>query len=279
MLKLKENAEKSLIFDEIYGIIVSATELKLPKYCLNIKKVKEMKKILITGGTRGIGAAAVRKFSMSGDKVAFIYRSSDSTAKAIEDECGAFSIKADLSDVTKSTEATRKAIEYLGGIDVLVNNAGISLVGLFTDMEDDDWFRVLNSNLTASAIVAREAAKEMIRKHSGRIINVGSVWGRVGASCEAAYSASKSGLRGLTFALAKELGPSGITVNCVEPGVINTDMNACFSDEEKRVLIDETPLLRIGEPEDVANLIFFLSSKEASFITGQCIGIDGGFAL
>ena len=167
----------------------------------------------------------------------------------------------------------------MGGIDVLVNNAGISLVGLFTDLRDEEWQRIANVNLGGAVIAAREVSRIMVSNHAGRIINVGSVWGRVGASCEVAYSATKAGLEGLTKALAKELGPSDITVNCIEPGVIATDMNRCFDTETLNALCDETPLCRIGTPEDVAEAVVFLASDAASFITGQILGVDGGFGL
>ena len=176
-------------------------------------------------------------------------------------------------------EAVTIALDCLGGIDILVNNAGISETGLFTDMSGADWRRVIDTNLSSAFFLSRDVSREMIKQKSGRIINIGSVWGRCGASCEVAYSASKAGVRGLTLSMAKELGPSGITVNCVEPGVIATDMNSHFDSETMRELCDETPLCRIGQPEDVANAVMFLASDKASFITGQMLGVDGGFGL
>ena len=236
-----------------------------------------MKRVLITGGSRGIGAACVRKFAAAGDRVVFLYNKSVDAAVLLAAETGAIAIQVDVSDGEALTVAVREAERRLGGLDVLVNNAGISLVGLFTDMTDGEWQTVLNTNLSAATLASREASRGMIQRHSGRIINIGSVWGRVGASCEVAYSATKAGLEGLTRALAKELGPSGITVNCVEPGVIATDMNACFDDATIGELCDATPLCRIGQPEDVANAVFWLASEESSFVTGQIIGVDGGF--
>lgn len=236
-----------------------------------------MGKVLITGGSRGIGEACVRKFIENGDSVVFLYNKSVQRAAALVAETGAIAIQVDVSDGEALAVSVAEAARRLGGIDVLVNNAGISLVGLFTDMTDGDWHKIANTNLGAAVVAAREAAKIMVRRHSGRIINVGSVWGRVGASCEVAYSATKAGLEGLTRALAKELGPSGITVNCVEPGVIATDMVACFDKNTMRDLCEATPLCRIGEPKDVANVVAWLSSDEASFVTGQIIGVDGGF--
>lgn len=236
-----------------------------------------MKRVLITGGSRGIGAACVRKFRAAGDEVVFLYNKSVAQARALAEETGAIAIQIDVADGEALAVAVREAERRLGGIDVLVNNAGISLVGLLTDMSDDEWKRLLDVNLSAAVIASREASRKMVNQKSGRIINIGSVWGRVGASCEVAYSATKAGLEGLTRALAKELGPSGITVNCVEPGVIATDMNAGFDEATISALCEETPLCRIGQPEDVANAVFWLASEGASFVTGQILGVDGGF--
>ena len=238
-----------------------------------------MKKVIITGGSRGIGRACVELFSENGYAVAFIYRNNDDAAEDCADETGAFPIKADLSDPDEAEWAYNKAIEYLGGIDVLVNNAGISVSGLVTDVGDDQWMKVMNTNLSSAFYMSREATRDFVRQQSGAIVNIGSVWGRCGASCEAAYSASKAGLRGLTLSLAKELGPSGVRVNCVEPGVIDTDMNACYDDDDIAELCEETPLYRIGDPAEVAELVYFLASEKASFITAQIIGVDGGFGI
>ena len=236
-------------------------------------------RILISGGARGIGAACVRKFASDGHSVAFIYRSAHEAAKRLADECGAVAICADISRPNEAREAVAKAIEALGGIDVLVNNAGIAQIKMFCDITDEDLANMLNTNLSSAFYITRAALPSMVSQKWGRIINIGSMWGKVGASCEVHYSASKAGLRGMTMALAKELGPSNITVNAVEPGVIATDMNASLDQETLRELCDETPLCRIGKPEDVANLVGFLASEEASFITGQIIGVDGGFAV
>lgn len=238
-----------------------------------------MKRVLITGGSRGIGAACVRRFSDEGCRVSFIYNKSEDEAGALSRATGALAIRADVADKKQIATAVARAAEEMGGIDVLVNNAGVSLIELFSEMDDESLEHLLAVNLTAAIVTSREASRHMVRAHKGYIVNVGSVWGRVGAACEAAYSASKAGLRGLTLALAKELGPSGITVNCVEPGVIDTDMNRELDEEIMEWLKNNTPLDRIGNPEEVAEAIWWLSSGKADFVTGQMLGVDGGFGL
>lgn len=235
--------------------------------------------ILITGGSRGIGRACVERFTRDGHAVAFLYKSNDTAANELSTAAGALAIKADIASSDDVRRAMVQIKETLGDVDVLVNNAGIAEIKLFTDLSDDDWSRMISTNLSGAFFVTREIAKIMISNHRGRIINVGSMWGKVGASCEVHYSAAKAGLRGMTMALAKELGPSGITVNCVEPGVIDTEMNAMLDDSARAELCDATPLCRLGRADEVASLIAFLASDEAGFITGQCIGIDGGFAV
>ena len=236
-------------------------------------------KILITGGTRGIGRACVELFSSAGHQVAFIYKQSHECAKELTEKAGAIAICADISDSPSATAAVFAAKAKLGGIDVLINNAGISQIKLFSDISDEDWQNIINTNLSSVFYVTREVSKLMVSQKSGRIINIGSMWGKVGASCEVHYSSTKAALRGMTMSLAKELGPSGITVNCIEPGVISTDMNASLSDEAMTELIDSTPLCRLGKAVEVAYLAEFLASEKAAFITGQTIGIDGGFAI
>ena len=238
-----------------------------------------MKKVLITGGSRGIGRACVEYFSENGYKTAFIYASNDAAANELSQRSGALAIKADISSPEEVRAAVVSAIEYLGEIDVLVNNAGIAQIKLFGDITDADWERMISVNLSGAFYVSREVSKGMVSRKSGRIINIGSMWGKCGASCEVHYSATKAGIRGMTMALAKELGPSGVTVNCIEPGVIATDMNAELSEADISELCESTPLCRIGRPEEVAYLAEFLASDKAGFITGQIIGIDGGFAV
>ena len=238
-----------------------------------------MAHVLITGGSRGIGAACVRAFAAQGDRVAFLYRTSEEAARRVSEETGAYAIRADISDSTEAKRAVGEAENLLGGIDVLVNNAGIAQIKLFTDLTDEDWRRMTATDLDGAFYVTREAVRGMIARHCGRVINIGSMWGKIGASCEVHYAAAKAGLRGMTMALAKELGPSGITVNCIEPGVIETEMNAALDEETVRDLENGTPLCRMGKPEEVAAAVRFLASDEASFITGQCLGVDGGYAI
>ncbi len=236
-------------------------------------------KILITGGSRGIGRAFVARFSREGHEVAFIYKSNKAAALATAKECSAMAICADISQADDAKRAVAEAQNALGGIDVLINNAGIAQIKMLTDITDEDWRVMLDTNLSSAFYMSRAVLPYMVNQKSGRIINIGSMWGKTGASCEVHYSASKAGLRGFTMALAKEVGPSGITVNAIEPGVISTEMNACLDEETLKGLCDETPLCRLGTPEDVAALAYFLASNEASFITGQIIGVDGGFAI
>ena len=237
------------------------------------------RKVIITGGARGIGAAIVRRFTALNASVAFIYRSNDEAAEALARETGAIPVKADISVASEASRAAERCIEALGGVDILINNAGIAQIKLFDTLTDEDWRRMLDTNLSGAFYVTRTAVKGMISNHCGRIINIGSMWGKTGAACEVHYSASKAGLRGFTVALAKELGPSGITVNCIEPGVIATEMNASLDGDTLRELCDETPVCRLGTVDDVVNAVEFFASEKSSFITGQILGVDGGFAI
>lgn len=238
-----------------------------------------MKKILVSGGSRGIGRAIVERFTRSGCEVAFLYKSNDAAAQETAKLTGALAIKCDVSLPDDVKKAVNEAHLALGGIDVLINNAAISQIKLLSDITDSDFQALMATNLGGAFYLSREVSRYMISQKSGRIINIGSMWGKCGASCEVHYSASKAAIRGMTMALAKELGPSKITVNCIEPGVIKTEMNAQLDEDTLASLCDDTPLMRLGEPEDVAALAYFLTSDEASFITGQCIGVDGGFAI
>lgn len=238
-----------------------------------------MKNVLITGGSRGIGRACVEKFASEGYTVSFIYNKNDARAREVAELTGAYAIKADVSDSAQVRGACEKAISEMGSVDILINNAGIALIKLFTDTTDEEYYNVMNTNFGGTFFVAREIARNMISNHSGRIINIGSMWGKTGASCEVAYSASKAAVEGFTKALAKELGPSGISVNCIEPGVIDTEMNAQLDEETLAQLCDETPAGRIGKSEEIADFIFMIATEKSGFLTGQIIGFDGGFAV
>lgn len=234
-----------------------------------------MKNVLITGGSRGIGAACVRKFVCEGYNVYFNYIKSEDAAKKLSEETGAVGIKCDIS---KSSEV-KKMIEKTGEIDILINNAGISHISLFTDTSEEDWDRVFDVNIKGMYLVTKEVIPHMIKNKYGKIVNISSMWGVSGGSCEVAYSASKAAVIGFTKALAKEEGPSGINVNCIAPGVIETEMNRQLSAEDKEALCDETPLMRLGTPEEIAQAIYFMCSDNASFITGQVICADGGITV
>ena len=238
-----------------------------------------MKRVLITGGSGGIGAGLVRAFCKNGDHVVFTYHHHLKVATELAKETGAAALCVDLGDSENVRLTVESAKDIMGGIDVLVHAAGIARIMLFDLTTDEDWDALLRANLSSAFYICREVSKIMLAAHRGRMILIGSMWGKVGASCEVAYSATKAGVRGMTMALAKELGPSGITVNCIEPGVIDTPMNACFDESTKCELAKDTPVGRLGTPEDVAALAVFLASDAASFITGQCIGVDGGFAV
>lgn len=238
-----------------------------------------MQNVLITGGSRGIGRAMVELFSKEGYRVAFTYLASEDMAKQISEKTGAFAIRADAEKEEEIISAVRKAEEALGGIDCLINNAAISGFSLVTDISTAEWDRFLRVNLTAPFIFSRAVLPSMIRKKRGRIVNITSMWGLVGASCEVHYSATKAGLIGFTKALAKEVGPSGITVNAIAPGVIATDMNRALSESDLESLKEETPLSRLGTPEEVARAALFLCSEGAAFITGEIMNLSGGFVM
>lgn len=235
------------------------------------------KTVFITGGSRGIGAAIARLFHLSGYNVAINYNNSEKDAQKLKEELpGCIILKGDMSNEKDVCDMLQKAIEHFGKIDVLVNNAGVSLSSLITDTSLADWEKVFSVNVTGTFLASKYAAKEMIKNHSGKIINISSIWGVSGASCESCYSASKGAVIAFTKALAKELGPSGITVNCVAPGFIDTDMNKNVSQEAAAAFCEDTPIGRIGKPEEVAKSVLFLASADADFITGQVLGCDGG---
>ena len=229
-----------------------------------MKQGDNMKKVLITGGATGIGKAAALLFKEKGYDVYITYH------KTAPDFDGVTAVECDLSNMRD----IENLFHEISDVDVLVNNAGISLIKMINDVTAEDYESVMTINSKAVYFCSKLAAMQMIKKHSGAIINVSSMWGEVGASCETLYSMSKAGVIGLTKALAKELAPSGITVNCVSPGIIDTRMNNVFSKEE---LADEVPLERLGSAEEVASSILFLA--ENSYITGQILGVNGGIVI
>jgi len=240
--------------------------------------------VLITGGSRGIGAEIARGFARLGDDVAITYNESVSLAEKVVFELknlgiNAFAFKCDVSKKSDVIAVFKMVKSSLGEVDILVNNAGIAHEGLFTDLSESEWDRLFEVNVKGIFNATQAVLPDMIRKKSGKIINISSMWGQVGASCEVAYSATKAAVIGLTKALAKEVAPSNINVNCVCPGVIKTDMLGSFSSDDILALEEQTPLGRIGLPIDIAEMVVFLASKKASFITGQVFGVNGGFVV
>ena len=229
----------------------------------------EQKVVLITGGSRGIGAATARRFAAGGCKVVINYHRSQAQAEALAAEIGGWAVQADVAD----------PVQVGRMVDNLICNAGIAQQKLFGDLTDDDWRRMFAVNVDGVFHAVRAALPHFIHRKAGRIVTVSSMWGQVGGSCEVAYSAAKAAVIGLTRALAKELGPSGITVNCVSPGVISTEMNAHLDREALAALTEETPLGAIGTPEDVAEAIWYLSSDAARFVTGQVLAPNGGLVI
>ena len=233
--------------------------------------------VFITGGSRGIGAACVRAFAAAGWSVAFTYRENRVLAGSLAEQTGALALCADLYDDKAVSRAIGEARGHFGAVDAVVCNAGIAEQKLFQDITDEAWQRMLDVNLMGAVRTIRACLPDLLRRKRGSIVTVSSIWGQSGASCESHYAASKAALIGLSKSLALELGPSGIRVNCVAPGVIDTEMNAMHSEETMRELADETPLGRIGTATEVADSILYLCSEHASFITGQVLGVNGGF--
>ena len=231
-----------------------------------------MKTVLVTGGTRGIGKAIALAFLKKGYRVCATYSKDEQSAETARAE-GLEVFRVDVRD----EEGVVSLFKQLNRVDVLVNNAGVSLVKQIQDTTKEDWENLFSVNLTGTFLCTREASKQMISNQNGLIINISSIWGEVGGSCETAYSASKGGLIAFTKALAKELAPSNIRVNCISPGVIKTQMNACFSEEDMRALAEEIPVGRIGFPEEIATAAVFL--EENDYVTGIDLPVNGGFYL
>ena len=234
-----------------------------------------MPHLLISGGSRGIGRACVELFAGKGYKVSSLSRSG-TPADAVD---GVFYIKCDVKDNEAVKEAVNKAIEENGPVDVLISNAGIAVSGLAQDFRYQDYRDVMDTNFGGLFNLTGAVIPDMVRQGQGVILATSSMWGQTGASCEALYSASKGAVDSYIKALAKELGPSGIRVNAVSPGAIDTDMMSVFDDEVKQVICDDTPLGKLGDPKEIAEVMYFLQSDKASFITGQIIGANGGYLI
>lgn len=240
------------------------------------------KAAIVTGGSGGIGRAVCRKLAKDGWLVAVCYNSSEQTAQKLVDELksqhySAQAFYCDISSLDSIRNCVREVRACFGEIRLLVNNGGIADINLFTDISDERLCRIIDVNLMGAMRISREVLPEMIRNHTGSIINISSVWGECGASCEVAYSAAKAGLIGFTKALAKEVAPSGIHVNCVSCGLIDTKMNAELSQEELQNVIDDIPMGRMGKPEEIAETVAFLTDERSSYIQGQVIRADGAW--
>lgn len=238
--------------------------------------------VLITGSSRGIGAAIARAFAQDGHRVVLHYHKNESAARTLLEElrtqgCSVALVQGDVSNETEAGEIVRQAERAFGFVDVLVNNAGIALpTQLITDTSGADWSRVFGVNMDGMFFVTRAVLPNMVSNQRGSIVNISSMWGVTGGSCEVAYSASKAAVIGFTKSLAKEVAPSGIRVNCVAPGFVSTEMTAGLDAETVEAIREETPLLKLGTPEDIASAVLFFALEGASFITGQTLSVDGG---
>lgn len=237
-----------------------------------------MKNVLITGGTRGIGRATSELFAKNLHRVFIIYKDSDELARELEQKYGIIPYKADISKPIQVENVVNDIIEKFKHIDALINNAGISENSLFNDISYKSWENMLDTNLSSVFYTTKACVENMISRKSGKIVNVSSIWGNRGASCESHYAVSKAGVEALTKSLARELGPSNINVNAVACGMIDTDMTKCYTENEIKQFVYDLPLMRIGKAENVAKLIYFLASEDSNYITGQIINIDGGYS-
>ena len=233
--------------------------------------------ILISGASRGIGRQIAIDLSQTGYTVIANYNKSEQSAKELQTKFNIDIFQADISKCAETKQLTDYVLKKYGKIDVLINNAGISQTKLFTDITDEDWNKMINTNLYSAFKLTQKCLPNMIHNKSGSIINISSMWGQVGASCESLYSITKAGIDAMTKSLAKELGPSGIRVNSIAPGFIDTDMNKCYSKEDVQGIISETPLEKIGQPSDISKCIKWLI--EDQFTTGQIISINGGLVI
>jgi 3-oxoacyl-[acyl-carrier protein] reductase len=234
---------------------------------------------LVTGGSRGIGAAVSRDLAVAGARVAVNYRTGKDAAEAVASEIGGVALSADVSDPEQAQALVERIESDLGDLDILVNNAGVTRDTLIARMSDEDWNVVLDTNLRGAFNTSRAVARKMLRRRSGVIVNLTSVVGLHGNPGQANYAASKAGLIGLTKALARELGSRGVRVNAVAPGYIDTELTNVLSDEQRGAILANTPLGRLGQPEDVAGAVRFLCSDEAAFVTGEVLLVDGGLGM
>lgn len=238
--------------------------------------------VLITGSARGIGAGIAFRFAREGHRVAIHYHVRETQARAFYTElaeagCSVMLVSGDITDEQQAKDIALRVRENFGFIDVLINNAGVALATqLVTDTSLVEWNRVFETNVTGMFLMTNAVLPEMVSQKRGAIVNISSMWGVTGGSCEVAYSASKAAVVGYTKALAKEVAPSGVRVNCIAPGFVLTDMTRAFPENVIADICEETPLLRAGKPEDIAAAALFLGTEEASFITGQVLSVDGG---
>lgn len=234
---------------------------------------------LVTGGSRGIGEAICRRLALDGYTVAVNYQKSAERAEALAAEIGGKAYCTDVSDYGEVCKMFSEIERELGAPEILVNNAAISVVGVFQDCTDEEWERIFGVNVKGVFNCCKRAIGNMLNKQCGSIVNISSIWGITGGSCECHYSAAKAAVIGYTKSMAKELGPSGIRVNCVAPGAVRTEMNAHLSEEDWQVLLEETPVGHIGTPEEVAEAVAFLAGEKASYITGAVLNVNGGSVI
>ena len=239
-----------------------------------------MKKVvLVTGGSRGIGKAICEKFAAEGYFVAINFEKSEEKAKALAEKIGGKAFCADVSDYNAVSGMFDEIEKEMGEVSVLINNAAISTFGLFQDCSDEEWERIFGVNVKGVFNCSKRAIGNMLKNQSGSIVNISSIWGVTGGSCECHYSATKAAVIGYTKAMAKELGPSGIRVNCVAPGAVDTEMNARFSKEDLEAVAEESALGYIGKPEEIAEAVFFAASEKASYMTGAVLNVNGGSVI
>ena len=237
------------------------------------------KVVLVTGGSRGIGKAVCEKFAAEGYTVAVNYEKSREKAESLAEKIGGKAYCADVSDYCAVCSMFDKIEAELGEVSVLVNNAAISTFGLFQDCTDEEWERIFGVNVKGVFNCSKRAVGNMLKNQSGSIVNISSIWGVTGGSCECHYSATKAAVIGYTKAMAKELGPSGIRINCIAPGAVDTDMNARFTKEDLEAVAEESALGYIGKPEEIAEAVFFAASEKASYMTGAVINVNGGSVI